>query len=324
MELPKVSKITNDVWMVPCRIKANKKEFIPTCKPFKISIDKKSKQAWNHYEDKTLRELVELRGACKWSSIAKELNMKVHNSFPARKGKQCRERWINHLNPLLLKRKWTEEEDQIVKKMQKKLGNRWSEISKVLDGRTENQVKNRWKSLKRNVEGYSDNEKELTGQNEARAGHDDRNYHDNRTKCSFYSFDEFENQKFLPDGSREIDLEHFDLEMINGKDFFGAVSPVNDLDSDVVPGLELSHAFKSGKQDLDYLGLDWYANKNQNSADASYIGLFSDSFGLSWCLELESYQNNKILAENEMNSKNKLFQMNSFIEDSDFELQSLE
>ena len=324
MELSRVSKITSDVWMVPCRIKANKKEFIPTCKPFKVYIDKKSKQAWNPSEDKSLRELVQLRGACKWSSIAKELNMKVHNSFPARKGKQCRERWINHLNPQFQKRKWTEEEDEIVKGMQKRLGNKWSEISKLLDGRTENQVKNRWKSLKKKVEGYSDDEKDLTVESKAEIWREEQNTQENQIKRSIHSCDDLENSKCLLNNSVEIHLEHFDLEMNNGNDLFSAASPVSDFDSDIVPGLELSQAFKSGKTDLDYLGIDWHANKNHSFTDASYIGWFADSFGFNWCPELESNRDNNFLAENEMNSKIKFIRMNSFIDDSDFELQSLE
>jgi hypothetical protein len=38
-----------------------------------------------------LRELVNEQGEKKWSKIAKDL--------PGRIGKQCRERWLNHLKP---------------------------------------------------------------------------------------------------------------------------------------------------------------------------------------------------------------------------------
>ena len=61
-------------------------------------------------------------------------------------GKQCRERWYNHLNPSIKKGNWTVQEDKVLFRSQFVFGNRWSEISKLLPGRTENSVKNRFTS----------------------------------------------------------------------------------------------------------------------------------------------------------------------------------
>lgn len=57
-------------------------------------------------EDALLIQLVKENGAKNWSSIAKKMK--------GRMGKQCRERWHNHLNPDIRKQKWTEEEDRII------------------------------------------------------------------------------------------------------------------------------------------------------------------------------------------------------------------
>jgi hypothetical protein len=50
--------------------------------------------------------MVKQTGPKNWSEIAKAL--------PGRIGKQCRERWHNHLNPEIKKEKWTEQEDEII------------------------------------------------------------------------------------------------------------------------------------------------------------------------------------------------------------------
>jgi len=67
-----------------------------------------------------------------------------------RTGKQCRERYINHLDPDMKKTAWTVEEDDVIRELFPELGTKWSQYMVSLPGRSDNAIKNRYHVISRN------------------------------------------------------------------------------------------------------------------------------------------------------------------------------
>ncbi|KAI5403552.1 transcription factor MYB10 [Lathyrus oleraceus] len=102
------------------------------------------KGTWSNEEDQLLREYVIKYGVGKWDSIRKKTKL-------ARDGKSCRLRWLNHLNPILKKCSFNEEEGRKLIHLYNELGPKWSQMISQFPGRTDNELKNFINSKKRSL-----------------------------------------------------------------------------------------------------------------------------------------------------------------------------
>lgn len=99
------------------------------------------KGSWTREEDEIIVNFVREHGCNHWS--------KLSHLLPGRIGKQCRERWLHHLDPSINRASWTREEDEKLIELHETLGNAWVKIAQFMPGRSDNAIKNRWNSVLR-------------------------------------------------------------------------------------------------------------------------------------------------------------------------------
>lgn len=103
----------------------------------KLYKPKQTRQKFTPADDQILLREVGDKRFPEWTEIAKKV--------PGKTGRQCRERYHNYLAPTISLEPWTEEEDDLLRRMFQIYGPNWAKISEHFNGkRTNNGIKNRW------------------------------------------------------------------------------------------------------------------------------------------------------------------------------------
>ena len=121
------------------------------------SLKKSPKTLWTKEEDEDLMQAIKIihgkeyakLGTLKWTKIKKvfdEIRKEKYKDkkITDRSPKHIREHYTDRLNPSLIFKPFTAEEDEQIIQLYRQFGGKWTEISKHFQGRSPTSIKNRY------------------------------------------------------------------------------------------------------------------------------------------------------------------------------------
>lgn len=115
--------------------KLNKRSVKGSIKRYKEINPKIKKGRWSKEEDKMLLDLIEKYGF-NWKILG--------DNFTSRNIRQLRNRYEYCLNPALKKKKFSKEDDELMKQLYKNFGNKWSMYLNYFPFSTRKEIKSRF------------------------------------------------------------------------------------------------------------------------------------------------------------------------------------
>jgi hypothetical protein len=97
-------------------------------------------------EDVQLTEVIQRSGCKNWAAVARQI--------PGRNARQCRERWMNYINPNLERTPLTPEEECLLEQKFAEHGTRWQFIASFFPDRGKNFIKNHWLSKHKRTDSH--------------------------------------------------------------------------------------------------------------------------------------------------------------------------
>ncbi|KAL6350910.1 hypothetical protein AAG906_031496 [Vitis piasezkii] len=139
------------------------------------------KGTWSEEEDRLLREYVDKYGQGNWKHITSKIGIKLRDLNLIMAGlrrcrKSCRLRWLNYLRPDIKRGSFGVDEDDLIIRLHRLLGNRhvvngllgfrWTLIAGRIPGRTSNDIKNYWNTyLSKKIQSEADKSAALVKHN---------------------------------------------------------------------------------------------------------------------------------------------------------------